>query len=283
MSDSELNRRKSLGFLQAEGLKPLPRLSVGTEVTKRFRTLTYDMFLDALGYTVSRMGDEYPSENSKFIWTFYFERFADELPRRSSTFNQFVKEYIESGANLLDLLQFCARNKLFTPEQFSAVKKLLEFELIGYRLFGEWHSGDSTLVPVSDEQEAEANESDYSQLSSFPKAREHFLQAVEELKNGHFRGSVTESISGVESVIKSLLSQSTVTLGDGLKRLDSVNPLHPALKLGLEKLYGWTNNPSGMRHAMSDESQVVSESEARFMLSACLAFSAWLKRSHTAE
>jgi hypothetical protein len=169
--------------------------------------------------------------------------------------------------------------KFSTIEQFLLIKKLLEQELIAFRFIGSYYNGEATLVPFSDEDESNANESDYLEISSYRFAQKHFLQAVEELKAGHYRGSVTESISGVESIIKSLTGESGVTLGDGLKLLGKGGELHPALKKGLDSIYGWTNSPSGMRHALSDEAKDVTEAEARYMLSACLAFSAWLKRS----
>lgn len=151
--------------------------------------------------------------------------------------------------------------------------------MIGYRFVGDYYSGVPTLLPVSDDAEADANQADYSAISGYPAATAHFRQAVEEIRSGHFRGSVTESISAVESVVKSLSGDKSATLGFGLKLLSDQSQLHPALKAGLEKIYGWTNSPNGMRHALSDESVPVGEAEARYMLSACLAFSAWLKRS----
>ena len=278
MSDEELERRQSLSFLEAEGLKPLPQLQTGTAITPRFRALSYNKLIEAVGYRASGVGGMYPTQRSKDLWTLYFERFEDELPRSHSKFADIVKAHIKDDAKLYDILQFCARVRLIDSQQYSTISKAMRGELLGFRFVGSYHD-TPTLMPVSDEAEANANQADYAEMQKFPAAAEHFRQSIEHIRQGHFRGSVTESISGVESVVKSLTNEKSATLGAGLKLLSKQSDLHPALKSGLEKIYGWTNSPNGMRHALSDDATPVSEAEARYMLSACLAFAAWLKRS----
>ncbi|MFN4185105.1 MAG: hypothetical protein ACK4M6_09995 [Hyphomonas sp.] len=281
MSDEEFERRKSLSFLQAQGIEPLPRMLSGAEVTPQFRANAYGLIIVNIGFVYSghRHG-RIPSNATVLVWKDYFGLYPDSISSELG-FKEFVKKKISSGPHLLDLLQFLCRKKILSKDDFNEIQRLLATELIGFRFVGSYDDGDVTLLPIVDEAEADANQSDYAELQNHPNARKHFLQAVEHLKGAHYRGSVTESICGVESTIKSLSGKSTVTFGEGLKRLDKSNPLHSTLKAGLEKIYGWTNSPSGMRHAMSDEAQEVTEAEARFMLSACLAFAAWLKRSHT--
>jgi hypothetical protein len=47
--------------------------------------------------------------------------------------------------------------------------------------------------------------------------------------------------------------------------------LHPALRDAFSKLYGYTSNADGIRHAMMDET-TLSFSDAKFMLVTCSAF-----------
>jgi hypothetical protein len=47
--------------------------------------------------------------------------------------------------------------------------------------------------------------------------------------------------------------------------------LHPALAEGLSKLYGWTSDAEGIRHALMDEPSL-SFAEAKYMLVSCSAF-----------
>lgn len=274
MSENELGRRKGVSFLQAEGLEPLPRIQTGTKITPKFRAFAYGVLSDALGYY-----HMVPSENTRHIWVSYFAKFEDDLPNYPDPFHTKLKNYIQNDAKLYDILQYCARKRLLSRQQYNAITAAMREQLLGYRFVGGY-SGTPTLMPMDDQAEADANQTDYAELASLPASAEHFRQSIEHMKNGHFRGSVTESISAVESVIKSLTGDKSVTLGSGLKLLSKNSGLHPALKTGLEKIYGWTNSPNGMRHAMSDETVPISEAEARYMFSACLAFAAWLKRSN---
>ena len=48
--------------------------------------------------------------------------------------------------------------------------------------------------------------------------------------------------------------------------------MHPALKGGLLKLYGYTSDSGGIRHAISDGDNPPTYGEAKFMLVACSGF-----------
>ena len=59
---------------------------------------------------------------------------------------------------------------------------------------------------------------------------------------------------------------------------------HPALNEGFEKLYGYTSNEQGVRHALLDQGQSnVGQDEAVFMLGACASFASYLWRKHLAS
>lgn len=52
--------------------------------------------------------------------------------------------------------------------------------------------------------------------------------------------------------------------------------LHGAFKSGIEKLYGYTSNESGIRHSLSDATTTVDGADAVFMFGACASFAAYL-------
>ena len=89
--------------------------------------------------------------------------------------------------------------------------------------------------------------------------------------NPDFRNSVKESVSAVESACRHLTEMPSATLGEALKKLDQMDPLHGALKDGILKLYGWTSDEGGIRHSLV-ESDNVKHADAQFMLVACSAF-----------
>lgn len=109
MSESDTTREK-VSFLQAEGLVPLLNMQQGTSVTKQFTTIAYDVLRNALLYASDVYGSE-PSQNSIAIWTGYFSLFSDEIHWDENEYFKHLKKHISDGARLLDILQYCAREK----------------------------------------------------------------------------------------------------------------------------------------------------------------------------
>ena len=91
---------------------------------------------------------------------------------------------------------------------------------------------------------------------------------------GDYRNSIKESISAVEAVCREKTGKET--LGDALNELARAGVEIPkVLKLGFEKIYGYTNNKeTGIRHALMDDegTYVPSSEEAVFMMVSCSAF-----------
>lgn len=87
-----------------------------------------------------------------------------------------------------------------------------------------------------------------------------------------YRNAVKEAMSGVESVVRVLTGQKKVVLGDALKKLDEIKPLHPAFKQAMDKLYGYTSDEQGIRHSLIDDLANVDEADAKFMIVTCSAF-----------
>jgi len=63
--------------------------------------------------------------------------------------------------------------------------------------------------------------------------------------------------------------------------LEKEGKLHPALKEAFIKLYGYTCDEPGIRHALLDrETARVGIDEAVFMFGACASFASYLRRKH---
>ncbi len=115
-------------------------------------------------------------------------------------------------------------------------------------------------------------------------AAAHLRNASECINAGDWAGSVRESIHAVESVARLLDPAASSTLGPALKALKKDGSLHPALESAFNKLYGYTSDEQGIRHAFLDRADSnVGMDEALFMLSACASFASFLKRKHTAR
>lgn len=111
----------------------------------------------------------------------------------------------------------------------------------------------------------------------------HLRKAAEHVNAGDWAGSVRESIHAVESVARQLDPDAAKTLGPALAALEKRGALHPALKGAFSKLYGYTSDEQGVRHALLDRPDAnVGADEAVFMLGACASFASYLWRKHAA-
>ena len=109
----------------------------------------------------------------------------------------------------------------------------------------------------------------------------HLRRASECINAGDWAGSVRESIHSVESVARQLDSGAAKTLEPALKSLEKRGALHTALKDAFSKLYGYTSDEQGIRHALLDQPEAnVGIDEAVFMLGACASFASYLWRKH---
>jgi len=154
-----------------------------------------------------------------------------------------------------------------SPQWETRVNSALQRELAPYRLIA------GVATPITTEEEIQCVEQATTETAS-PVSR-HVRQALlcmSDRQNPDFRNSIKESISAVEAAVREATGQSKATLGDALKRLD----LHPALKQAFLKLYGYTSDEDGIRHALSDSELTLTVDDARYFLVSCSAFANYL-------
>jgi hypothetical protein len=75
----------------------------------------------------------------------------------------------------------------------------------------------------------------------------------------------------VEAICKIITGDEKATLNAALRRLEGSGiPLHAALRQSFERLYAYTGDADGIRHALLDESRLDFD-DAMFMLVSCSA------------
>ena len=113
-------------------------------------------------------------------------------------------------------------------------------------------------------------------------ANTHLRQAAEHINGGRFADSVKDSILAVESVARIINPKAEKTLGPALNSLEKCGVIrHPVLKQTFSKLYGYTSDEQGIRHALLDKAApAVDIDEAMFMFGACASFAAYLANKH---
>jgi len=212
---------------------------------------------------------------SRDLWANYFKRPVDLRPQYGFQILEVIREYFFNGSwyEVYDFLEFVVNwydNKHENLNQ--SINRILERELSGFKLVS------GTFVDITNEQEIEMLEEALKD-STFAPVSAHLQRALELLadrKNPDYRNSIKESISAVESMARIITEKEKATLSDALKELEKKDKLHPALKAGFSKLYGYTNDDDGIRHAMMDEPNLTS-ADAKYFLLSCTSFVNYLK------
>lgn len=154
--------------------------------------------------------------------------------------------------------------------QERANRHVLAREHSGYRFVNE------ELVPITNDAEiAEIEQAaNRAAASGLDGVREQIAQALRlfgQRPQPDYRNAVKEAISAVEGVVKIINGTRSGGIDKALDAVATKIEMHPALKTGLEKLYGYTSDDDGIRHPILEEA-TVDEADARFMIVTCSAF-----------
>jgi hypothetical protein len=149
---------------------------------------------------------------------------------------------------------------------------ILECELSGYRFVSD------KIAPITSHEEISSIEKALEDTHRLNPVYIHLKTALDlfaDRKSPDYRNSIKESISGVEALCVIITNNEKSTLGAALRDIEKRNTvhLHTSLKQSFEKLYGYTSDAQGIRHALGllEEPNLDSE-DAKFMLVSCSAF-----------
>lgn len=210
---------------------------------------------------------------SRQLWFTYFKRPIVEIPTGPYAIltiiqNRFFGMPWNEVYDFLEAIIAILENKMLEAE----LNFVLNRELAGYRLL------DGHFVDITDPQEIAALEEALSE-DQFRPVREHLVRALELLsdrKQPDYRNSIKESISAVESMVKIITKNDKAALVDALRVLENKNAIHPALREGFSRLYGYTSDADGIRHAML-EIPNLEPADAKYFLISCVTFINYLK------
>jgi hypothetical protein len=269
-------------FSQRKGLKPLEKTlqrdSLDDETRNRLWTVACALILDKWTYRFEFNHDASAVENLlSAMWFRYFKEPSDTRPpmhwgeyKRGKSHYDILREHFLTAEwnEVFDLIEFSLAElpERFTDPFCASANIVLTDENSAYRLV------DNLFVEITNESEIE--EVDAASAIGLDGVALHVSAAVKYLsdrKKPDYRNSIKESISAVESLFKLLTGNKSATLGEGLKEMKAKIDIHPALLSGFEKIYAYTSDQGGIRHAIFD-SDKTSFSDAKFMLVSCSAF-----------
>ena len=276
----------NLTFSQAYGYEELPQLLKLGEISNgaraRLWSLLYD-YVDSQSMT-PESGGHLVSGSWRAILRFlhveHYERALDEFDDSMEKFiGEYKKKFMLGQFNeVFDLLLAIMRYPACPEEFIWGVAVVFEETRLAYVV----DSGPPpTIYPAATREEREAVLQATAELGAarLTGAVNHLRKAADCINQGDPPGAVRESIHAVESTARSF-DPKAKTLDPALRSLEAAGGLHPALKQAFSKLYGYTSDEDGVRHAEVFGNADIGQDEAVFMLGACASFSSYLARKH---
>jgi hypothetical protein len=215
------------------------------------------------------------------LWFSHFVEPIDKIPGSTERLTQELRRrfYEWDYLDVYDLINFMAQQEYppFNKEEFiESCNVVLKRELSGYRFIHD------SLTPIINDQEILEVEKAISDSvdNNLIGVHIHLTDALHKLsdrKKPDFRNSIKESISAVESLCQKITGDDSAELGKALKKIGDKITIHAALQQGFIKIYGWTSDSDGIRHAMMDEPNLDQE-DALYMLVSCSSFINYLIR-----
>ncbi len=220
----------------------------------------------------------------------FFKILIDEVPSNQGRAKNWIKNCFDQMAwyEVYDFIEYVVanheriaiglhRNKI--TENPHPIKKdqiieyfnvFLKRELSGFRFIS------GVLSPITNETEIQEIESavESARDRGFQGVQTHLTSALDMLgkrPEPDYRNSIKESISAVESVAKLISGEKAGGLEAPLRKLSEKTYIHPALREGFIKIYGYTSDDDGIRHPILEDANAGFD-EAKFMLVSCSAF-----------
>ena len=298
MTHGNDNHFDKLTFSQREGKAPLPEPMRLEYIPQKFRQ---DIWW-RIDSEISRSsnGEHYEGHFSygpQFITEYnlgrvlylykyrVLEQFHDEIKSYEPVeCREFYKEFIRSRDyhQVLTLIEFVLRNEYCSEPLRESLAIAFNQTPIAY--FVDVKGELPAIMPRPSSETGAATKQAIETIheGGMDGAATHLRQAAEHINARQYADSIADSISAAESAARIIDPKASKTLGPALDSLERVGLLkHTALKEAFKKLYGYTSNEQGIRHALLDkDSADVGLDEAVFMFGACASFAAYLVSKH---
>ena len=292
MTDNRDDSFNNLTFSQRHGYARLPEPMQLEEVSDDLRrelwNETRKLLLSLISFNIYSGGRHFTSEGRHFA-----ERILGKLLKKPEDeidtskyriiLNDLKSVIIRGKFNIvLDLIEIIANDTLGKVEFAHTISSLADSFSAAYRL--DTTRGPFRFFPRSSKEQGEAAKQATETIhgAGMDGASTHLRNATVNINSGQYSNAVRDSIHAVESVACMIDPRANKTLGAALDSLVTVGLLdHPGLKQGFKKLYGYTSDEQGIRHALLDQdSPNVGLDEAVFMFGACASFAAYLVSKH---
>lgn len=265
MTEDSADSGRRPRFSQRYGHTPFSTVVQTDSLDERTRTdlwnlLVIPRFIDA----------RLPGVDAEVVWAhhlgFQRDRYGDMAYRHEIHAVIFDRIWYE----VMDLLEFLVGS---TPEYrgqgeiVELTNAVFALNRVGYRVV------ESQIVPITDEIEiASVQAAASTPLSNASRHIRRALELFSERDSPNFAKVIQEAMSGAEAAAQALSGRGGATLGDALSGLNKQGHWHPALLEGWKRIYGFTSDEGGIRHALKDGSVDPGQDLAQYFLVTCSAF-----------
>lgn len=278
-----------LTFSQRYGYEPVPE-------PMQLRKLSDDLRIEIWNITRELLISQRSIDS---LYNYYFDEKAkrfiervfgkllkkpeDEIDTSYEEAMNHFKDWILQGRfnKVLDLVQFMVNDSKYGEKLVKPIGESFERCAAAYYL--DMSRCPYQFFPRSNKAQGEATREAIKTIrdGGMEGAATHLRQAAEHINAQRFAESIKDSIHAVESVARQIGPKSK-TLGPALNALEQAGLIkHSALKEAFSKLYGYTSDEQGIRHALLEKNTPdVDLDEAMFMFGACASFAAYLVSKH---
>ena len=289
MPNNKNNFADGLTFSQRYGYAPLPKPmqleELSADLRREIWNETRNWIFSISSYDEAE-GFYFHGNNARF-----FERVLgkllqqpeDEIDISYEAVMDLLKNWILKRPfnEVLDLIESIANDNESWAKFATPIRESFERYVVAYYLDMSHHPYQ--FIPRTNQAQGDATRKAMETISEggMKGAETHLRQAADHINAQRFADSVRDSIHAVESVARQIDPKSK-TLGPALNALEKAGLInHSALKGAFSKLYGYTSDEQGIRHALlKKDSPDVGLDEAMFMFGACASFAAYLVNKH---
>lgn len=250
------------------------------KILDAFENNSYQYEIDLQDYVIEYIYEEIFSKTNRDIpkWggNYDYDRIFGDLYRIFKEYDYIdVFSFIEGIIKALERIEGITYNShKYKSIYIELISKIFRIENVNYRIIRD------QITDIVDEQQINSIEETLN--NPYKEVAVHYAKAIELLYSvKDFDNSIKESISSVESLCQIITGNNKATLGEALKLLK--DKIHPALKSAFEKLYGYTSDTNGIRHANGLGEGNSTFEEAKYMLISCSAFVNYLKENFEEE
>jgi hypothetical protein len=259
-------------FSDRIGATKIPEVVYLDDVPKDLLNSIWNVLVD-----IYDIDDNYWKNISRNLASDFFKIAQDDLPYDGWRCKDWIKkkiynlqwfevynvvEFIVLGHSLLG--HPSSREKIIEYYNF-----IFERERSGYRFVAGVLSPISSVTELEKVSQALAS----NKKQSLPAQRhlEAAVQLMSKRPSPDYRNAIKEAISAVESICIILGGEKGDSLKEALKALDRKTSIHPSLREAFIKMYGYTSDENGIRHAMLEVPNI-EFADAKYMVVACSAF-----------